>query len=59
MAERALNHKLKAVEGIYDRHDYFDQRMDALSIWAATLAALSHGERAAELLKDRKRRSAN
>lgn len=55
VAERALNHKLKNVEGVYDRHDYFDQRKDALSVWAATLAALSRGERAAELLKDRKR----
>lgn len=26
VAERCLNHKLKGVEGIYDRHDYFDER---------------------------------
>lgn len=55
VAERALNHKLKNVEGVYDRHDYFDQRMDALSVWAATLEALSRGEPAADLLKNRKR----
>ncbi len=30
VAERCLNHKLKGVEGIYDRHDYFDERKDAL-----------------------------
>ena len=26
VAERCLNHKLKGVEGIYDRHDYLDER---------------------------------
>lgn len=29
VAERCLNHKLKGVEGIYDRYDYFDERQDA------------------------------
>ncbi|RYE81685.1 MAG: site-specific integrase [Oxalobacteraceae bacterium] len=59
VAERALNHKLKNVEGVYDRHDYFEQRMDALSVWATTLAALARGERAADLVNDRKRRPAS
>ena len=30
VAERCLNHKLKGVEGIYDRHDYLDERREAL-----------------------------
>ncbi len=30
VAERCLNHKLKGVEGIYDRHDYFEERKEAL-----------------------------
>ncbi|WP_458258858.1 hypothetical protein [Pantoea agglomerans] len=29
VAKRCLNHKLKGVEGIYDRYDYFDERQDA------------------------------
>lgn len=29
VAERCLNHKLKGVEGIYDRYDYFDERKEA------------------------------
>lgn len=29
VAERCLNHKLKGVEGIYDRYDYFEERKDA------------------------------
>lgn len=29
VAERCLNHKLKGVQGIYDRHDYFDERKTA------------------------------
>lgn len=31
VAERCLNHKLKGVEGIYDRYDYFDERREALA----------------------------
>lgn len=30
VAERCLNHKLKGVEGIYDRYDYLDERKEAL-----------------------------
>ena len=30
VAERCLNHKLKGVEGIYDRHDYLSERREAL-----------------------------
>lgn len=30
VAERCLNHKLKGVEGIYDRYDYYDERKRAL-----------------------------
>jgi integrase len=29
VAERCLNHKLKGVEGIYDRHDYLKERIEA------------------------------
>ncbi|GAB1145552.1 MAG: tyrosine-type recombinase/integrase [Shewanella algae] len=31
IAERCLNHKLKGVEGIYDRHDYLEERREALT----------------------------
>ena len=34
IAERCLNHKIKGVEGTYDRHDYFDERRAALLKWA-------------------------
>lgn len=30
VAERCLNHKLKGVEGIYNKHDYLDERKEAL-----------------------------
>lgn len=30
VADRCLNHKLKGVEGIYDRYDYLDERREAL-----------------------------
>lgn len=42
-AERCLNHKIKGVEGIYNRHDYFDERKAALNEWAKLLSALEEG----------------
>lgn len=44
VAERCLNHRIKGVEGIYNRHQYFDERKAALSQWAALLTALERGE---------------
>lgn len=43
IAERCLNHKLKGVEGIYNRHDYFNERKAALQRWADLLEALEQG----------------
>ena len=55
IAERCLNHKLKGVEGIYDRHDYFDERKAALNAWAALLTRLESGD-ADKVVPIRKRR---
>ena len=44
VAERCLNHRIKGVEGIYNRHQYFEERKAALSQWAALLVALEYGE---------------
>jgi integrase len=44
VAERCLNHKLKGVEGIYNRHDYFEERKAALDAWAALLLELENGD---------------
>lgn len=44
IAERCLNHKLKGVEGIYNRHDYFEERKAALNAWADLLIQLEKGE---------------
>lgn len=43
IAERVLNHKLKGVEGIYDRHDYLEERRQALEQWAVMLANIEEG----------------
>lgn len=40
VAERCLNHKLKGVEGIYDRYDYLSERKDALEKIADLLAPI-------------------
>lgn len=39
ISEMCLNHKLSGVEGIYDRHTYFDERKAALEKWARFLVA--------------------
>ncbi len=44
VAERALNHKVRDVEGVYNQYDYFEERTNALSRWALMLSAISRGE---------------
>lgn len=44
VAERCLNHKIRGVEGIYNRHQYFEERKDALLRWAGLLDALNKDE---------------
>jgi integrase len=43
IAERCLNHKIDGVEGIYDRHDYFTERSEALAKWAGFLESCETG----------------
>ncbi|MCX7178664.1 MAG: tyrosine-type recombinase/integrase [Proteobacteria bacterium] len=43
VSERCLNHKIKGVEGIYDRHDYFKERTEAMQKWADLLDQLERG----------------
>ena len=43
VAERCLNHKLKGVEGIYDRYDYLDERRKALELINKNLCPLING----------------
>jgi integrase len=43
IAERCLNHKIKGVEGIYNRHGYFDERRAALELWARFLEGCESG----------------
>lgn len=40
IAERCLNHKLRGVVGVYNRHDYFEERKRALQAWADLLTEL-------------------
>ena len=43
VAERVLNHKLRGVAGVYDRHDYLAERRAALEQWADVLGAIEGG----------------
>jgi integrase len=44
VAERCLNHKLKGVEGVYNRRDYFEERRRALEAWGQLLPKLELGD---------------
>jgi integrase len=44
IAERCLNHKIKGIEGIYNRHDYFEERRQALELWAGFLETCEAGK---------------
>ncbi len=44
IAERCLNHKVMGVAGIYDRHDYFEERKDALNRLAGFLESCETGK---------------
>lgn len=44
VAERCMNHKLKGVEGIYDRYDYLNERATALQGLADMLGPIINGD---------------
>jgi len=44
VAERALNHRMKGIAGVYNHHDYFEERKHALTLWADLLVALESGD---------------
>jgi integrase len=43
VAERSLNHALPEIESIYNTHDYFDERREALARWGAHVETLVSG----------------
>jgi integrase len=43
VAERCLNHAVKGVEGIYNRHDFFEERKAALQAWADVIDQCEKG----------------
>jgi hypothetical protein len=49
VAERCLNHKLKGVVGLYNRHDYFEERKAAPQRWADELKSIEAGHGLVEL----------
>jgi hypothetical protein len=44
-AERVMGHSLPGVEGIYDRHAYFDEKTDALAKLAALIDGIIHARK--------------
>lgn len=54
VAERCLNHKLKGVEGIYNRHDYFAERKVALEGWGQLLEELGESSKVIPIAESRR-----
>jgi integrase len=44
VAERCLGHKIRGVEGTYDRHDYFNERRLALAQWTQLILQAERGK---------------
>ena len=44
VAERCLNHRIKGVEGIYNRHQYLNERREALAMLGNLMETLERGE---------------
>ena len=44
VAERCLNHRITGVEGIYNRHQYFEERREALAMLGNLMETLERGE---------------
>jgi integrase len=40
VAERCLNHRIRGIEGIYNRHQYYNERKNALTLWQNKLVKL-------------------
>lgn len=40
IAERVLGHAIPGIEGVYDRHDYFAQKADAMNRLTAMIEAI-------------------
>lgn len=55
VAERCLGHKVRGVEGTYDRHDYFEERREALTQWTNLLLDAERGERKITPIRERAR----
>ena len=41
VAERCLNHKLKGVEGIYNKHDYFEERKETITKLSEIISSIT------------------
>lgn len=43
VAERCLNHAIGGMEGVYNQHDFLEERREALERWAAHVEQVVHG----------------
>jgi integrase len=54
IAERVMGHTLQGVEGVYDRHAYFDEKADALAKLAVLIEDIVNGSPSGKIVRLRK-----
>jgi integrase len=57
ISERVLGHAIRGVEGVYDRHNYRDERRHALERLAGLIQLIVNGNHADKVVRIRKFRS--
>lgn len=45
VARKVVNHTLDGMDAVYDRHDYADEKRQALELWATRLQAIIEGKK--------------
>jgi integrase len=56
VAEAVLAHKPPGIVGVYDTHEYLDEKREALELWAQRIAAIVNPAAPAKVVKLRRRR---
>jgi integrase len=56
VAEAVLAHRPPGIVGVYDGHEYLDEKREALELWAQRIASIASPAPAAKVVKLRRRR---
>lgn len=52
IVERILNHKLQGVQAVYNRAEYWDEKVDAMKLWAERIKQICAGEKVVQISRE-------